>query len=89
MTNQASEELKQKLRDTKTFNYNVYFGVIGGDNAVSFDEALDEIASLIRTEKLKLLDRIEQEQYGMYNDYHDLVDIVPMSAIQAERAKLN
>lgn len=36
-----------------------------------------------------VLDRLEQEQDGMYDDYHDLwVDIVPMSAIQAERAKL-
>ena len=65
-TNQASEELKQKLRDTKTFNYNVYFGVDGGDYAISFDEALDEIVSLIRTEKLKLLAEVRERVVGEY-----------------------
>ncbi len=59
-TNQASEELKQRLSDTKTFNYNVYFGVDGGDYAISFDEAIDEIVSLIRTEKLKLLAEVRE-----------------------------
>ena len=63
-TNQASEALKQKLSDTKTFNYNVYFGVDGGDYAISFDEALDEIVSIIRTEKLKLLAEIRERVVG-------------------------
>ena len=63
-TNQASEELKQRLSDTKTFNYNVYFGVDGGDYAISFDEALDEIVSLIRTEKLKLLAEVRERVIG-------------------------
>ncbi len=67
-TNQANEELKQKLRDTKTFNYNVYFGVDGGDYAISFDEALDEIASLIRTEKLKLLAEVRERVVGENDD---------------------
>ena len=63
-TNQASEALKQKLSDTKTFNYNVYFGVDGGDYAISFDEALDEIVSIIRTEKLKLLAEVRERVIG-------------------------
>jgi hypothetical protein len=42
----------------------------------------------VATQNLALLTRLQQEQYGMYDDYHDLVNIVPMSAIQAERAKL-
>ena len=63
-TNQASEALKQKLSDTKTFNYNVYFGVDGGDYAISFDEALDEIVSIIRTEKLKLLAEVRERVVG-------------------------
>jgi len=39
--------IEERLKDTKTFNYNVYFGVGGGNNAISFEEAVEEIKFLI------------------------------------------
>ena len=62
------------------------------DKSMALGSALEKLEALIQAhtnaEIAKVLDRLEQEQYGMYNDYHDLVDIIPMSYIAAERAKL-
>ena len=40
----------ERLKNLKAVNYNIYFGVDGGDNAITFDEAVDELKQFIQTE---------------------------------------
>ncbi len=93
MTNQASED---------TLTYGVDLGIPGGDfTALSIkkgstlymfvgDEAV-AIIDVIRTEKLKLLDRLEaqfvEEVVVIYGET-EFKKQVPLSAIEAERNKL-
>ena len=78
MTNQASEdELREQLADKLEW-YSRY-RERGQDD--DMDRAFDGILALIRTEKLKLLDRLHHEYYEVDEETLDTL-------IEAERNKL-
>ena len=87
MTNQASEELRKSVE--QCFIKNNMCDCGGEHNALNIDETedfdvesvVDDVISLIRTEKLNLLDRLHHEYYEVDEETLDTL-------IEAERNKL-
>ena len=78
---------KTKLVNLKCVNYNMYFGVDGGDNAIPFDDARDELIDFVdqqiastAQQCVKILEKMrrnEHEEYindDMDGNYNDALD---------------
>lgn len=54
----TQQELRARIAKTKTFNYDVYHGQDIANNCIPFEEALDEIQSLVNAEVRACLERL-------------------------------
>lgn len=67
---EQDKELRAKLANTKTFNYDVYFGQDIASSCIPFEEALDEIMQLITADRKRVALEARIDERSIYISDH-------------------